>query len=74
MFLDSSSPPGMLYYYSTMGYFEMEWSRAVPGVALMALIATTMESIPVTNVVDDNNSVPLISMISTCILEFWLVA
>ncbi|CAN1747625.1 Probable phytol kinase 1, chloroplastic, partial [Linum perenne] len=65
---------GMLYYYSTMGYFEMEWSRAVPGVALIALIATAMESIPVTNVVDDNISVPLVSMISACILEFWLVA
>ncbi|CAN1258301.1 Probable phytol kinase 1, chloroplastic [Linum perenne] len=65
---------GMLYYYSTMGYFEMEWSRAVPGVALIALIATAMESIPVTNVVDDNISVPLVSMISACILEFWLLA
>ncbi|CAN0910591.1 Probable phytol kinase 1, chloroplastic [Linum grandiflorum] len=65
---------GMLYYYSNMGYFQMDWSVAIPGVALIALTATAMESLPVTNVVDDNISVPLVSMISACILEFWLVA
>ncbi|CAI0410780.1 unnamed protein product [Linum tenue] len=55
---------GMLQYYSALGYLQLDWSSAVPGVALIALTATVMESLPITNVVDDNISVPLVSMIA----------
>lgn len=61
---------GMLYYYSILGYFHMEnWVWTMERVALVSLVATVVESLPVTQVVDDNISVPLASML-TAILSF----
>lgn len=61
---------GMLYYYSILGYFHMEnWVWTMERVALVSLVATVVESLPVTQVVDDNVSVPLASML-TAILSF----
>ncbi|XP_022133528.1 probable phytol kinase 1, chloroplastic, partial [Momordica charantia] len=55
---------GMLYYYSALGYLELDWGRTVQKVALVSLVATVVESLPIANVVDDNISVPLVSMVA----------
>lgn len=52
----------MLYYYSVLGYLELDLGKAVQKVALVSLVATVVESLPIANVVDDNISVPLVSM------------
>ncbi|KAL6977159.1 phytol kinase, partial [Sarracenia purpurea var. burkii] len=54
----------MLYYFSALGYFRMDWVWTVKKVALVSLIATFVESLPITGVVDDNISVPLVSMVT----------
>ncbi|KAM1140078.1 hypothetical protein TB2_040141 [Malus domestica] len=53
---------GMLYYYSFLGYFELNWIQTAEKVAFVALVATLVESLPITEVLDDNVSVPLASM------------
>ncbi|CAB4299512.1 unnamed protein product [Prunus armeniaca] len=53
---------GMLYYYSFLGYFQLNWVETVEKVALISLVATIVESLPITEVLDDNISVPLVSM------------
>ncbi|KAF9596712.1 hypothetical protein IFM89_012911 [Coptis chinensis] len=53
----------MLYYFSALGYFQLDWTTAVQRVALVALVATIVESLPTTEVVDDNISVPISSML-----------
>ncbi|XP_050210147.1 phytol kinase 1, chloroplastic isoform X2 [Mercurialis annua] len=55
---------GMLYYYSALGYFELEWISTVLRVAWVALVSTLVESLPTTETVDDNISVPLTSMLA----------
>lgn len=52
----------MLYYYSILGYFQLDWILTAQKVALVSLVATVVESLPTTEVVDDNISVPLASM------------
>ncbi|KAL0007861.1 hypothetical protein SO802_009363 [Lithocarpus litseifolius] len=53
---------GMLQYYSVLGYLQLDWIQTVQKVALVSLVATVVESLPTTEVVDDNISVPLVSM------------
>lgn len=53
---------GMLYYYTYLGYFNLDWMETVQKVAFVSLVATAVESLPITDVVDDNISVPLASM------------
>ncbi|KAK7268467.1 hypothetical protein RIF29_21166 [Crotalaria pallida] len=53
---------GMLYYYSVLGHVQLDWVSTVPRVALVAFVATVVESLPITEVVDDNISVPLVTM------------
>ncbi|KAA8534490.1 hypothetical protein F0562_032007 [Nyssa sinensis] len=60
---------GMLYYFSALGYFQMDLVWTVERVALVSLVATVVESLPITGVVDDNISVPLASMV-TAFLSF----
>ncbi|WRX12964.1 hypothetical protein QQP08_005451 [Theobroma cacao] len=55
---------GMLYYYSVLGYFQLDWGWTMCRVALVSLVATVVESLPFTTVVDDNISVPLATMIA----------
>ncbi|XP_022990412.1 phytol kinase 1, chloroplastic-like [Cucurbita maxima] len=55
---------GVLYYYSVLGYLEVDWIKAVQKVAFVALVATVVESLPIADVVDDNISVPLVSMVA----------
>ncbi|KAK4766180.1 hypothetical protein SAY87_007822 [Trapa incisa] len=59
---------GMLFYFSYLGYFQLDLTETVQRVALVAFVATVMESLP-TKVIDDNISVPLISML-TALLTF----
>lgn len=54
---------GMLFYYSALGYFQLDWTWTIQRVALVALVATVVESLPITEVVDDNITVPLVSMV-----------
>uniref|UniRef100_A0A0D9WAY9 phytol kinase n=1 Tax=Leersia perrieri TaxID=77586 RepID=A0A0D9WAY9_9ORYZ len=58
----------MLFYFSCFGYFNVCWDQALGKLALVALAATVMECIPVTNVVDDNISVPLATMLVAFLL------
>lgn len=53
----------MLYYFSSLGYFQLEWNWTIQRVALVALVATLVESLPTNGIVDDNISVPLASMV-----------
>jgi phytol kinase len=59
----------MLYYYSVLGYFQLDWIWTVQKVAIVSLVATVVESFSTTEVVDDNISVPLASM-ATAFLSF----
>ncbi|KAI6676586.1 hypothetical protein NL676_037382 [Syzygium grande] len=58
---------GMLHYFSSLGYFQLDWTMALQRVALISLVATVVESLPTTEVLDDNISVPLSSML----MAFW---
>lgn len=54
----------MLYFYSILGYYQLDWIETLQRVALVSLVATVIESLPITEVVDDNISVPLASMVA----------
>lgn len=54
----------MLYYYSALGYFLLDWSSTLQKVAVVSLVATLVESLPISEVVDDNLSVPFASMLA----------
>ncbi|XP_034704779.1 phytol kinase 1, chloroplastic-like isoform X2 [Vitis riparia] len=58
---------GMLHYFSALGYFQLDWIWTMEKVALISLVATVVESLPTTKVVDDNISVPLASMVMACL-------
>ncbi|XP_030546066.2 probable phytol kinase 1, chloroplastic [Rhodamnia argentea] len=58
---------GMLHYFSSLGYFQLDWTMTLQRVALISLVATVVESLPITEVLDDNISVPLSSML----MAFW---
>ncbi|XP_043703908.1 probable phytol kinase 1, chloroplastic [Telopea speciosissima] len=58
---------GMLYFFSALGYFQLDWPWTVKRVALVSLGATVVESLPTTKV-DDNISVPLSSMLMALLL------
>ena len=64
----------MLHYFSALGYFQLDWFWTMEKVALISLVATVVESLPTTKVVDDNISVPLASMVMAFLsFGFWLV-
>lgn len=52
----------MLYYYSVLGHVQLDWASTLPRVAFISFVATLVESLPITKVVDDNISVPLATM------------
>lgn len=55
---------GVLYYYSSLGYLPLDWNSTFQRVAVVALVATMVESLPITDKVDDNLSVPLATMLT----------
>uniref|UniRef100_K3Z7B2 phytol kinase n=1 Tax=Setaria italica TaxID=4555 RepID=K3Z7B2_SETIT len=58
----------MLFYFSSLGYIHVSWEEAFGKLALVALAATVVECIPVIDVVDDNISVPLATMLVAFLL------
>ncbi|XP_073125414.1 phytol kinase 1, chloroplastic [Henckelia pumila] len=54
----------ILYYFSAFGYIKLEGVWTLERVALISLVATVVESLPITETVDDNISVPLASMMA----------
>lgn len=58
----------MLYYFSVFGYFHFDWEQTVARVALISLVATIVESLPISDVIDDNISVPLTSMLTAFVV------
>ncbi|GFP90980.1 probable phytol kinase 1 chloroplastic [Phtheirospermum japonicum] len=52
---------GILYYFAVLGYIQLEWMQTLQRVALVSFVATLVESLPITGIVDDNISVPLVS-------------
>lgn len=54
---------GMLYYFSALGYFKLDWIVAVKKVALVSLVATAIESLPITKQIDDNIAVPIATIV-----------
>ncbi|XP_042034547.1 probable phytol kinase 1, chloroplastic [Salvia splendens] len=61
----------MLYYFSVLGYVELDWTTTVGRVALVSLVATFVESLPTNGIVDDNISVPLASMVASYFIFGW---
>ncbi|GJN26082.1 hypothetical protein PR202_gb13984 [Eleusine coracana subsp. coracana] len=53
----------MLFYFSSLGYIHVNSEEALGKLVLVALAATLVECIPVTDVVDDNISVPMATML-----------
>lgn len=66
----------MLYYFSAFGYFHLDWDKAVKRVAVVSLAATVVESLPISEFVDDNISVPLTCMLMASLLfgSHWATA
>ncbi|XP_062184207.1 probable phytol kinase, chloroplastic [Phragmites australis] len=58
----------MLFYFSSLGYIHVSWEEIFGKLVLVALAATIVECIPVTDVVDDNISVPLATMLVAFLL------
>uniref|UniRef100_A0ACD5Y9N2 Uncharacterized protein n=1 Tax=Avena sativa TaxID=4498 RepID=A0ACD5Y9N2_AVESA len=58
----------MLSYFSWLGYINVSWDQALGKLVLVALAATVVECIPVNDVVDDNISVPLATMLVAFLL------
>ncbi|XP_042032652.1 probable phytol kinase 1, chloroplastic [Salvia splendens] len=61
----------MLYYFSILGYVELDWMMTVGRVALVSLVASFVESLPTNGIVDDNISVPLASMVTSYFVFGW---
>ncbi|WOL13555.1 putative phytol kinase, chloroplastic isoform X4 [Canna indica] len=59
---------GMLYYFSIFGHVHFDLVQTATRVALISLTATIVESLPITDIVDDNISVPLTSMLTAFLL------
>ncbi|XP_057798843.1 phytol kinase 1, chloroplastic [Salvia miltiorrhiza] len=61
----------VLYYFSALGYVELDWMTTVGRVALVSLVASFVESLPTNGIVDDNISVPLASMVTSFLVFGW---
>uniref|UniRef100_A0A1J3DF40 phytol kinase n=1 Tax=Noccaea caerulescens TaxID=107243 RepID=A0A1J3DF40_NOCCA len=55
---------GLLYYYSSLGYLQVNWKTTFMKVAMVSLVATVVESLPITDQLDDNVSVPLATILA----------
>lgn len=54
----------LLYYYSSLGYLNMIWETTFQRVAMVSMVATVVESLPITDQLDDNVSVPLATILA----------
>lgn len=57
-----------MYYYSALGFYQLNWLNATQIVALISLAATIVESLPIPTLLDDNMSVPLVSVLMGSVL------
>ncbi|KAL1201453.1 Phytol kinase 1 [Cardamine amara subsp. amara] len=55
---------GLLYYYSSLGYLHINWDTTFGKVAIVSMVATVVESLPITDQLDDNVSVPLATILA----------
>ncbi|KAF3565580.1 hypothetical protein DY000_02019774 [Brassica cretica] len=55
---------GLLYYYSSLGYLHLNWETTFTKVAIVSMVATLVESLPITDQIDDNVSVPLATIMA----------
>ncbi|KAG0454805.1 hypothetical protein HPP92_023755 [Vanilla planifolia] len=58
----------MLYYFSILGYLYLDWRVTPEKVFLVSLAATLVESLPFSEVIDDNITVPVTSMLTASLL------
>ncbi|KAL2903959.1 Phytol kinase 1 chloroplastic [Bienertia sinuspersici] len=60
---------GMLYYFSALGYLQLQldWTSTAKKVAVVSIVATVVESLPIGKLIDDNISVPLVTMVTAYI-------
>lgn len=57
-----------LAVFSAAGAFVVDWSRMVPALALIAAVATVVESLPFADKLDDNVTVPSVAMLMGALL------
>lgn len=50
-------------FFHALGYFQCDLPSTVAGIALISLVATVVESLPINQVVDDNLSVPAVAAV-----------
>jgi hypothetical protein len=61
--LDFIFSDSLLYYYSSLGFFSLDWRRAIEDIAMISRVATFVESLPLPTVFDDNITVPFVSIL-----------
>lgn len=58
---------GLLYYFSALGYFKLDWNFTAKRVTVVSFIATVVESLPIAEQIDDNILVPLATLVTAYI-------
>ncbi|KAH7415761.1 hypothetical protein KP509_14G059400 [Ceratopteris richardii] len=58
----------LVKYFSTLGFYSVDWTHAAWSITFISLLATVVESLPISNFLDDNISVPLVSIIMGMVL------
>lgn len=59
---------GLISLYTSLGFFECDIPSMAAMVAVVALIATLIESLPINKEVDDNLSVPGVALLVGALL------
>ena len=58
----------LISWFSSLGYFTCDMPAMAQGVIVVAALATLVESLPINEVIDDNISVPAITMVASMLL------
>jgi dolichol kinase len=60
----------LLWYFSVLGYQNLEFSTSVGVLIVIAFVATVIESLPINKVLDDNLSVPgVAALLGTMLMQ-----
>jgi phytol kinase len=63
----------LLWYFSALGYQNLEFSTSAGVLVVIALVATVIESLPINKILDDNLSVPgVAAVLGTMMLQVML--
>ena len=54
--------------FARAGALSVDWSATLPAVVLISAVATVVEALPVTDLLDDNVSVPSVAMLMGALL------